>query len=326
MNEHDSKNPQQHEQDEDMHTLLGGVEPLPEPRPEAMAKAYATLKADWQAQTQARVRRRRQRVWLSAVASVAVVAVAVMTLTVQQPTGFGVALASGAVTIDGERFATPQNLALAEELDMVVDEVTRFKLDNGTDLRLAEGTRIRWYAPDRVFMQAGQIYVNTHDQAEFSVHTTLGRVRDIGTRYMVSLQTQALEVAVREGAAQVSSKHGIVLASADQQSSVSAVVHIDRSGAKQSREPSSAARWDWIHEASAGYESRVLPEVLSQIGRDLGKPVIYASRGVQATIAAEQVQGDLTNLAPYQALELVTKSAGLSWRELDQSIQITLVR
>ena len=327
MNEqdpNDARTPR--EQDDDMHTLLGGVEPLPEPRPEAMAQAYATLKADWQAQTQARARRRRQRVWLSAVASVAVMAVAVVMFTMQQTTDFGVALASGAVTINGERFDTPQNLNLAEELDMVVDDVARFKLDNGTDLRLAQGTRVRWYAPDRVFMQAGQVYVDTHNQADFAVDTTLGRVRDIGTRYMVSLQSQALVVAVREGEAEVSSKHGVVRASANQQKSESAVVHIDRSGAMQTTEPSSAARWDWIHAVSAGYDSRVLPELLSQIGRDLGMPVVYANRGVQATIAAEQVQGDLTHLAPYQALNLVTKSAGLSWRELDQSIQISLAR
>ncbi len=316
------------DQDEDMQQLLRGITPRPEPSPEALARAYDQLKVEWRAQVQTRRAQRRKRVWLSAVASTVLMVGALTLLNLQPADQFGATLASGDVRVGAENFDSPQYIDFVADVEMNVDQPTRLVLDNGTDLRLAAGTSARWVAADRLFLHAGEAYVDTHEQADFAVDTTYGRVRDIGTRYMVSLASQSMQVAVREGIAEVDSQHGTLVAQAhlDDTQHEAAVVHIDRSGALETREAGSAPRWDWIHDVSAGYQSRLVSEVLGQIGRDLGKPMVYASRGVQATLSNDQVQGELDALHPRKALELVANSAGLSWQERPDAIVVDLQR
>ena len=310
---------------DDLQALLSDAGARPQPSSAAAQAAFAELRAEWHAKAAAH-RKQRQRRRLTVMSAAAVVVLAVFTTISWQPLqnpSWGVELASGDVTIDGQpisgtRGAATHTLDLQQGDVLSTRTAARLTLPSGTDLRLAAGSSVRWLNENSLYLSAGSAYVDTKNVSSFDIQTEFGHVRDIGTRYMVVLETGSMSVAVREGAARIESVFGTDTALAAAQHA--AVVHIDRSGVQSKREPASAARWDWIHAVAPGYADRRVPGLLEAIGKDLGKRVDYSSHGVQAAVANATVQGSLAGMPPREALLLVTRSAGLTCQENDESI------
>ena len=315
--------------DEGLEQLLAGAGNRPEPTQDSSQRAYATLKLEWREQVKDRQARKLRRRFTS-LSAAAAVTLAVVSALLWFPAGqddsgsWQVQLASGTVSLNNLDEVTAQALRIAPEDILRTTSAVRLETVSGADLRLAANSQVQWVNEHSVYLSQGSAYVDTHDRADFSINTQFGQVRDIGTRYMVVVDDQGLIVAVREGAAEVDSEFGRNTATA--QAQTAALVYIDRSGAAQTTEATSDERWNWIHTVPAGYESRSIPAVLQQIGRDLGKQIRFASRGVEATIANEIVQGELNNLHPRQALELITRSAQLNWQEDATFVTIDFIR
>jgi ferric-dicitrate binding protein FerR (iron transport regulator) len=317
--------------DEDLEQLLTGAGKRPEPTTDSSERAYATLKSEWQEQVEDRqaTTLRRRLVSLSAAAAVTLAVVSALLWFPAGQSGsdsgsWQVQLAGGSVSLNNRDVGTAQVLRIAPEDNLRTASAVRLETATGADLRLAANSHVQWVNEHSVYLSQGSAYVDTHDRADFSINTRFGQVRDIGTRYMVVVDDQGLLVAVREGAAEVDSEFGRNTATAEAQTA--ALVYIDRSGVAQTTEPTSDERWNWIHAVAAGYENRLIPVVLHQIGQDLGKQIRFASRGVEATIANDTVQGELNSLHPRQALELITRSAQLSWQEDASFVTIDFIR
>jgi len=309
--------------DPELEALLSDAGARPRPSNTARDMAYAALREEWQAKATAHRQRRRQRVIsMTAAAAVLVTALGVSWRVFEDPS-WSAQLAAGTILFDGQAISGEQTLTLVHDDELQATAPVRLVLPAGTDLRLAAGSQARWLSADSLYLSRGRAYVDTRNISDFSIETPYGEVRDIGTRYMVSLEAESMNVAVREGAAVISSTHGESTARAAAQQT--AVVHVDRSGIKSHREAASDERWNWIHGVASGYTERTVPALLEAIGRDLGKRVVYANRGVEATIANTSVQGTLANLAPDEALQLVARSAGLVLTETDATITVDFI-
>jgi hypothetical protein len=192
---------------------------------------------------------------------------------------------------------------------MVADAASRLRTADGADLRLRAGTEIRWMAPDSISLETGSIYVATEGGNHIEVRTPMGVVTDIGTRFMVTLDEGALEVAMRDGITEIATDHGMYVAQADTYSGDVVRVADHRISARS--EPASDNRWSWIHEVHPGYSETGVADLLNAIATDLGLPLAFSSPAVKASIMSLQLDGDISGLAPQDALQVVLGTSGL---------------
>jgi ferric-dicitrate binding protein FerR (iron transport regulator) len=310
--------------DAELEQILNAAGPRPQPPQQVSQRAYDSLKSEWSSLVAVKKQRRRRRL-LSVAASIGVLVGSVWMFNVQQqvPT-WEVAVTSGSFELNSTRYDAPQEMTLAEGDYLYSQEPVRFERTDGADLRLGYATALSVANGTQVNLQQGSVYIDTKGTTDFLVRTPIADVRDIGTRFMVSLESSTLQVAVREGAAEVTSEFGAQIAKVD--GAKAQVVTVDNMGQTLQLESLADSRWEWIHAASAGYQSRSLTALVNQIGHDLGKTVRFADHGVEVSVANEQVDGDLRNMSPRQALEIITRSTGLVWREAQEEIILDFQR
>ncbi len=302
--------------------LLTEAGKRPEPALQVQQTAYRALHTEWQQKVRLH-RQQRQRRWVSVMS---VAAVVTLTLSVgllwmpQSDSVMRVHLASGDLTVNGVLHTQDRSLELPLNSRLQAHTAVRLTTAEGADMRLAEGSLLAWQDLHNLHLDAGSVYIDTHERSDFTIKTAFGSVRDIGTRFLVATDTNAMQVAVREGAAQVHSDFGQYTARA--QPLEAAVLQVTTTGMTPSTETTAHPRWDWIHAVSAGYEEQTVPALLHAIGRDLGKPITWANRGVEVTLANATVSGQLQDLPPRAALQLVSRSAGLKWQEFENRIDI----
>jgi len=310
--------------DAELEQILNAAGPRPQPPQQVSQRAYESLKSDWSSLVVATKQRRRRRL-LSVAAGIGVLVGSVWMFNVQQqvPT-WEVVVTSGSFELNSTQYDAPQEMTLAEGDYLYSQKPVRFERTDGADLRLGYATALSIANGTQVNLQQGSVYIDTKGTTDFLVHTPIADVRDIGTRFMVSLETSTLQVAVREGAAEVTSEFGAQIAKVD--GAQAQVVTVDDTGQRLQLESLADSRWEWIHAASAGYQSRSLTALVNQIGHDLGKTVRFADHGVEVSVANERVDGDLRNMTPRQALEIITRSTGLVWREAQEEIILDFKR
>jgi len=310
--------------DAELEQILNAAGPRPQPPQQVSQRAYESLKSDWSSLVVATKQRRRRRL-LSVAAGIGVLVGSVWMFNVQQqvPT-WEVVVTSGSFELNSTQYDAPQEMTLAEGDYLYSQKPVRFERTDGADLRLGYATALSIANGTQVNLQQGSVYIDTKGTTDFLVHTPIADVRDIGTRFMVSLETSTLQVAVREGAAEVTSEFGAQIAKVD--GAKAQVVTVDDTGQRLQLESLADSRWEWIHAASAGYQSRSLTALVNQIGHDLGKTVRFADHGVEVSVANERVDGDLRNMTPRQALEIITRSTGLVWREAQEEIILDFKR
>ncbi|HEX7035448.1 MAG TPA: FecR domain-containing protein [Pseudomonadales bacterium] len=286
-----------------LESLLRRAVPRPEPPADVRARVRAAVEREWRRQ-----KRRRRRVPAALAAALVMTLGAVLWLA--RPAHIPVQVShTDGLWIDGELFsAGGVALELAPETVLEAQGPTRLTASNRIEVRLREGTRVVWLEPELVTLERGTIYVDTHGRGHLRVRTALGEVRDIGTRYMVTLHEGAMEVALREGAAAIDTEHGHYTARARDRRGDVVIVSGERLMAAV--EPASAERWAWIHDVHPGYSSREVLPLLRQIADDLGLALEFASPAVQAAALQGRLEGDISGLGPAEALEVVLGTSG----------------
>jgi len=277
----------------------------PEPPDDVRARVLAAVEAEWNAT-------RRKRPW-PVFAAAAAVAVAILGGVLLQAGGeqFEVELAqTGSLVLDGARYTQGGSvLEVHPGSTMTAESASRVVVADGVELRLRAGTELSWAAPNQVSLAAGAIYLDSHGRSGFRVATSAGVVEDIGTRFMVTVAPDAVEVAMREGVTHIDTVHGRYVAGTH--ATDGDVLRVDAQGVQRQSEPIHAERWEWIHEAHPGYRESSVPLLLSRIAGDLGLALDYAAPGVRAAIETAQIEGDLGTLAPREALHIVLATNGL---------------
>jgi len=174
---------------------------------------------------------------------------------------------------------------------------------NGATLRLDAGTRLRLDGRDVATLQEGAVYYAADaGRAAVTLHTPLGDVRDVGTRFEVRLREDGVVVRVREGAAMFRGR----TARARSELLATATSIEERSIA------TSGAAWSWIEEAAPpiALEGKTLEEVLRYVAAEKGLALAWSSgEGARAI----RLHGDVP-LTAGEALDAATAAAGVRYR------------
>ena len=88
-------------------------------------------------------------------------------------------------------------------------------------------------------------------------------------------------------------------------------------------EAASNGRWNWIFEVAASYPDKTVRDLLEYVSADLGKRLIFESRGVEAaTVNLRMATGSLRGIGPAKALQAIVESSGLRLVETESEVRI----
>lgn len=309
---------QDRDSEDRLEALFEGIPARPEPSETARLKALAGAREAF-ATLQ---KRRRQRLGAGlALVATAVLAWFLTTTQLLPAAPFQVELAAAAgLMLDGRPVtAEVRRLEVTPGARMETTQPVRLVLGRSTDLRIDGRSAIVWEDVNRLLLVQGAVYVDTGDNDDMTVVTERGTVTDIGTRFLVSLQADTLEVAMRDGVTLIDSTLGQFEARAA--NGLGDVLKISDRQVSSTVEPTSEERWRWIHAVSRGYESDRVAIVLQQIADDLGLVLDYADDGTRAWVMNQRLLGErLAALEPRQALIVLSTATGLDVRESDGSL------
>lgn len=308
--------------EDSLEALFAGVSPRPAPPEAARLKAQAAAREAFESLK----RRRRQRLGAGlALAASAVIAWFLTTTQLLPAAPFEVELAAATgLMIDGRPVsADARRLEVTPGARMETSQPVRLALGRSTDLRIDGRSSVVWQGADRLELIQGAVYVDTGDRDDMTVVTNRGTVTDIGTRFLVSLEGDTLEVAMRDGRTVVDSTFGRF--EADAADGHGDVLRISDRDVSSTVEPTSEDRWEWIHAVPRGYDSDRVAIVLQQIADDLGLVLDYADAGTRAWVMNQRLLGErLSALEPQQALGVLSTATGLEVLEQDGSLTVAL--
>lgn len=257
---------------------------------------------------------------------------AMVLLVVQFSTGKGVrpaapapvvatlTAATGAVVFENQPFANERvDLPIGGEVR--ASRVLRtspgvfaaLTLTNGVSLRVDEGSRLRIESPRDVVLVAGRVYVETNQRnggdQSLQVRTSLGDVRDVGTRFEVRVGDGQLRVRVRDGEVIVNAGKDSARAGRGMEISTSA------QGLETRVVSSFGSDWAWVAKTTPPFvlAGRTLSEFLDWVSRETGYTVMYEGKA-GAAASATVLQGSIDGLTPDEALDVVLPSTGLDHR------------
>jgi hypothetical protein len=180
-------------------------------------------------------------------------------------------------------------------------------------VRLAAGTHARFMAADEVELTQGQLFVDATPGAHtpLEVVTRFGTVTHLGTQYLVKVAADGVEVAVREGRAQLASPAVTSVAEAGRW-----VLHRDADAqpAGGDLEPFDP-RFEWIGKLPTDFqlEGATLAGFLAWFQRETGLTPVYSPGLDAGRFAQVQLKGSIENLDPLEALSYVLATADLAW-------------
>src|SRR5262245_10974875 len=196
-NQHDPES----ERERLLRQLFARAEPRPQPPASDTEEVRRAVLAEWDAVT-------GRRIWRTRAAFGAAAAAALVTAFVfvgggpkpgvPTPLVAHVDQVQGVVTTaTGARLGADSGVVAGTRLDSGEGPLG-LRLAGGGSLRIAPHSRVVLVGGDEAELLAGALYFDSEGErsAEFAVMTDLGRVRDVGTRFLVSLDDERLDVGV----------------------------------------------------------------------------------------------------------------------------------
>jgi ferric-dicitrate binding protein FerR (iron transport regulator) len=185
--------------------LFARAEARPQPPASDTEEIRRAVFEEWEAVTGPRIWRKR------AALGTAAAAVLVATFlyvgggpapSVPAPLVARVEQVQGVVTTaNGARLGAGSGVVAGTRLDSGDGQIG-LRLASGGSLRIAPRSRVVLVGSDEAELLAGALYFDSEAQraSEFAVVTDLGRVRDVGTQFLVRLDDEELDVGVPEAA------------------------------------------------------------------------------------------------------------------------------
>ena len=288
--------------------------PVPEMR---QARARRAVQAHWRAQL---VRRRRQR-FLSLAAGLAVVGLSLGLLLRFMP-GDAPIVGQVASVAGGLQVETPDEetvrlgqgsrgieLVAATTIRTGPDALAHLAWVTGHSVRLANATRLELVDARTLRLHRGAVYldsgpVRTGEAVE--VVTEHGVFREIGTRFMVSVDENGASVRVRDGKVALGGS-GEPVAAGEMLTVTQAGVRV--TGSVGPDDPV----WDWTFLAlgKVELEGRTLDDFLRWVAAENGWQLDYATPDIARRATRHTLSGALDGLTPDQALDAVLRTFGL---------------
>jgi ferric-dicitrate binding protein FerR (iron transport regulator) len=188
-------------------------------------------------------------------------------------------------------------------------------------LRLDENSRLRIDSPREIVLMQGAVYVETSQGIEqdssLQVSTSLGVIRDVGTRFEVRIAGDRLRVRIRDGEVIVRALGATARAGGGMEVSTGAQGLLTRAA------PTFGADWEWIGRTAPRFDlaGRNLAEFLDWVSREGGYTMSLDDE-TRATAKSVILQGSVEGLTPAEALDVVLPSTGLEHRIIDGRVDI----
>jgi ferric-dicitrate binding protein FerR (iron transport regulator) len=300
---------------------------------ERTSRVRARAHAEWTRLVTARTRRRR---YVTAGAAMALAAMVL--LVVQYSTGRGarppapapvvatLSATTGAVVFERQPFEeSPEGDAHVVPAGSVIhaSRVLRtsprvfaaLTMTSGTALRVDESTRLRIVSASDVELLTGRVYVETassREQTSLRIHTALGDVHDVGTRFEVRVGDGQLRVRVRDGEVIVNASGNSARAGSGMEVATGANGLVTRAAAPFGSD------WAWITKSAPPFAlgGRTLAEFLDWVSREAGYSIVFEGNA-GPTAEGTVLQGSIEDLTPDEALDVVVPSTGLEHRIVD---------
>jgi ferric-dicitrate binding protein FerR (iron transport regulator) len=211
------------------------------------------------------------------------------------------------------RLAANGTISVGSTLRVGADGGVLLRLSPDLTLRLAANTNARFNAADELELTSGQVFVDATPgaRAPLRIVTPFGEVTHLGTQYQVRADAHAIEVAVREGRAQIRSGTVTSIAEAGHW-----VVQGDTAAVPVAGDiESTDARFDWIGKLPTEFklEGSTLAGFLAWFQRETGLIPIYSDAVDAGQSAQVQLKGSIDELEPMEALSYVLATADLAW-------------
>ena len=211
------------------------------------------------------------------------------------------------------QLAADGTVSAGSTLRVGADGGVLLRLSPDLTVRLAADTKARFNAPDELELSSGQVFVDATPgaRAPLRIVTPFGEVTHLGTQYQVRADAHAVEVAVREGRAQLRTGDAVTVAEAGHW-----VLHGDVATAPVAGVIEDAdARFDWIGKLPTEFklEGSTLAGFLAWFQRETGLIPIYSDAVDAGESAQVQLKGSIDDLEPMEALSYVLATADLAW-------------
>ena len=184
-------------------------------------------------------------------------------------------------------------------------------MNTGSSLRVAA---------DGVHLLAGEIYIShvagLSPQRAITVYTPFASIRDIGTQFTVALTAEGVISTVRRGSIKVSTEDTEYTAEATGSSARRVTVNQRQ---QVSSGEAQGNNWVWIYQAAPAFtlEGRSAYDFLQWSVAETGLQLRFASGSAEIYARSTILHGDISNMAPDQAVAPVLSSTHLQAQHVD---------
>lgn len=330
-----SNNNDKFDRNEDaMARLLRIAGPRAEIPKDAESRVYAKVLAEWQTSTHApdatrvydRVHRswRRQAVrsrvlrWtlpLAAAASAALVAILMMQPEPIPAVGVGTVVRVVSPPAGNNGLDVGDAIYPGMTIETGDGQGYAFLLGRNESLRLDEDSALRVEGAGQFTLLRGRVYADTGEFAyrdgNIRIDTVFGAVTDIGTQFAVSVQDDALDVAVREGRVDIRQDTRKFVAMSGER------LTLPRQG-EVSVSPLSLTDeyWSWTTDLAPRFdiEGKSLLEFLKWAARESGRMLFFEDSDLRMAAMRTDLHGSIENFTPLEAVESVLATTTFSYR------------
>jgi len=195
-----------------------------------------------------------------------------------------------------------------------------FSFSDGGELRMNEGTLVRFTGARELRVDRGAIYLDSGPRSgSLVVRTPVGLVRDLGTRFEVGAAGESWHVRVRDGLVRYGGATGA-------QAGPGSELIVEPGGRVVVR-PSApyGADWAWVVRAAPAprIEGQTLAAFLDWVAHESGRRVEFSSEELRRAMSGTILHGSIDGLSAEEALGVILPTCGLSHRIEAQQVIIS---
>jgi ferric-dicitrate binding protein FerR (iron transport regulator) len=295
--------------------LFAHAEPRLQPPPTDAEEVRRAVLEEWEAVTGRRVWRKRGAF---AAAAAAVLVAAFVYLnggpgpSAPTPLVARVEQVQGIVTTsNGARLVAGGGLVGGTQLASDDGQIG-LRLASGGSLRIGPRSRVVLAGSDEAELLAGVLYFDSEDgrTSEFAVTTQLGRVRDVGTQFLVRVDDDQLDIGVRAG--RVTLTRGG--ASDDAGVGERLVASQASNGLRRESIATFGGEWEWAERLAPPFDidGRTVSTFLAWFEAQTGRTVVFADAAAERTAQTAMLSGSI-DLPPLQKLSAVLALTDLTY-------------
>jgi hypothetical protein len=289
--------------------LFAQAEPRPLPPAADTEDIRRAVMAEWDAATGPR--KWRQRTGFAAAASV-LLAVAVwmgggLGPSAPPPVVARVERVQGAIDdAAGVRLAVANSVSVGDRLSTRTGQIA-LRLASGGSLRIGPRSEVVLTGIDTAELVSGSLYFDSERQrggAEFSVTTSFGTVRDVGTQFVMRLDGErgGLDVGVRDGRVVLTTRSTSDAAESGQR----LVAAQDATAIRREPMATFGSDWEWVETLAPPFDidGRTVSEFLAWFAQQTGRSVVFGSSEAERLARETRLNGSI-DLEPMQKLSAV---------------------